>query len=150
MKRPRQSGFTTTDVGLLDPVDFLSGGVVTLGMRLSATIGISVTDKLVNQTLKNIGRKTISETSSKKTINEVAESLIDFLGEGSKGQFTKAGKVNKTDVYFLSKDKLRTVRFDLKSFKPHENPHIDVEQKIINELGKYSWESVTKIWIKKF
>ena len=54
-KRHRESGITTTDVGLLDPVEWLSGGIVTFSIRLSASLTKSATEKLVQQTLKGIG-----------------------------------------------------------------------------------------------
>ncbi|MEO6696244.1 MAG: RHS repeat-associated core domain-containing protein, partial [Ignavibacteria bacterium] len=152
LKRSRESGITTTDVGLLDPVEWISGGAVTLSMRLSASVGMSVTEKLVEQSLKNISKSGITETSEKlieKSVKDVnievvGKTMIDFLGEGTRKVTNKAG-----DVLFVSKDNLRKVRFDINKFNPHDFKHIDIETKIgILKTKTEDWLNIGKIKIK--
>ena len=148
-KRSRFSGFTTTDVGLLDPVEWIAGGFATISIRMAAKITMTTSEILVEQTLKNIASNTTTETGIKSlvksngepNITTIADKLSEFLGEGTKKIINEAGDVN-----FISKDNLRKVRFDINKFTPHNEPHIDIEK--IIEGAKNIKEFQYKIWIR--
>lgn len=117
---------------VIDPIDLFAGAI---GFKFASQIGIKVGENIVG--------KEISEVASKNIVNEASEVLSEFLGKGSTPHLNEVG-----DTYFLSADKLRTVRFDIKKFYPHDLPHIDIERSTITNFGKKIWENIGKIWIK--
>lgn len=52
--RHLESGATNTDVGLLDPVDWMSGSIATASMRAYSRMTLSVTEKLVERSIKSM------------------------------------------------------------------------------------------------
>jgi hypothetical protein len=65
-------------------------------------------------------------------VDDVARHAKEWLGKDYKVIINKAG-----DDVFMSKDRLRKIRFDIRNPTPHKNPHVHLEQ-LIN--GK--WKGV--------
>ncbi len=71
----------------------------------------------------DVGKKGIINGASK--IPNIAKKVMKWLGEDAIGRTNKA-----EDIYFLSQDKLRKMRFDFNKTYPHINKHIHLEYKL--------------------
>jgi len=127
-KRSRFSGFTTTDVGLLDPVEWIAGGFATLSMRLYASWSMTIGEKLVDQALKNIGKSTAYEIS-KNTAGETVEYALPKLVPELEKQLELHGS--------------KAIFNALKSTEKILNKHV-------NKLESLKWKSSVEKEIKTF
>ena len=143
VKGPTESGALSNDVGLLDPVTILSGGIVTLGMKFSTNVSMSISERLVEQTLKNIGKTTgttLSENILQSSTNYSFPKLIPQLEKqlsehGSKSIFNSLKSTEKVLAKHLSKlknlEKTSSVEREIRTFEKQ----IETIKQFIKEKG---------------
>lgn len=130
----------------IDPVDVVTGvALAKISFKLTSKFvfkeGAEITGKTLTKEVVTESTEQSIKFSSRK-VEDAYNKVIEFLGEnvGPGIPTRKGGEFG--DVLFTSPT--NKIRFDLKYFKPHGKPHVDVEKLIENE-----WKNVGKIFFKQ-
>jgi len=136
----------TLEPEAIDPVDILTGmAMAKIGFKMAEKFVFKEGTQIVSKT---VAKETLTESTEKvvkfssKKGEDLYKGFVDYLGEGAKGKLTRSN-----DIRFISKDKMRQIRFDINKFTPHSYPHIDIQKGFIQN-GRIKWINIGKIKIE--